>query len=230
MLLFDLIFPKFCLGCNKWGAYLCLNCQKEILQGDLVCPICEKLAIGGKTHPICTKKYGLDGLWSLGVYGGTLKKGIQKLKYKFVTELAEALVNLLLIYSAKYTPLFIEEIKKNRGEGWIIVPVPLYPKREKWRGFNQSALLAKILAKKLGLKYGDYLLRIKHTKPQMKLKGWERKKNIKNAFALAVNSSLLAESILLVDDVWTTGSTLKECCKVLKLGGAKKVWALTLAR
>lgn len=229
MNLFDFFFPKKCCGCGKFGTYFCESCIKTILQSDLVCPSCERPAIGGKVHPLCHKKYGLDGLWSLGIYQNPLKKATQKLKYKFVSDIAESLIDLMIEYWAKYTPQFIEEIKKTRGEGWIIVPVPLHPKREKWRGFNQSALLSKILAQKLGLEYQEALKRIRHTKPQVKLSAWERKKNIKNAFSLTRPYTLDA-NILLVDDVWTTGSTLKECCYVLKRNGAQKIWAITLAR
>lgn len=230
MNLFDLFFPKKCCGCGKFGTYFCEDCVKTILQTDLVCPTCERPAIGGKHHPLCKKRYGLDGLWSLGIYQNPLKKAIQKLKYKFVTDIAETLINLMLEYWAKYTPQFIEEIKKDKGKGWVVVPVPLHPKREKWRGFNQSALLGRILASKMGLEYAEVLKRTKHTKPQVKLSSWERKKNVKNAFSLVSNFHPLSSNILLMDDVWTTGSTLKECCYVLKRNGAQKVWAITLAR
>lgn len=210
------------------------------MQQDLVCPNCEKPAIGGKVHPLCKKRFGLDGLWSLGIYNSgavssfayqnPLKKSIQKLKYKFVADIADTLTDLTLEYWAKFTPQFIEEIKKDRGEGWVVVPVPLHPKREKWRGFNQSALLGKILASKIGLEYAEALKRTKHTKPQVGLASWERKKNINNAFALNLKFEIKNLKFLLVDDVWTTGSTLKECCYILKRNGAKSVWAITLAR
>lgn len=230
MNILDLIFPKFCVGCNKFGTYLCLNCQNNLKQSDLVCPVCEKNSIGGATHPLCRKKYRLDGLWSLGIYEGSLKRAIQKIKYKFVSDVVNSLINLILEYWAKYPPLFLDAIKKDRGVDWVIVSVPLHPKREKFRGFNQSALLGKLLAKKIGLKYGEYLKRIKYTKPQVGLLSYQRKQNIKGAFALNPNCNLKPVNCLLIDDVWTTGSTLKECCYILKRGGAKKVWALTLAR
>lgn len=226
----DLFFPKICCGCGKFGVYLCDKCTKEILQTDLVCPNCEKPAIGGVTHPLCHKKYGLDGLWSLGIYQNPLKKVIQKLKYKFVSDVAEVLVNLMVEYWARYDAQFLSEIKKDRGENWIIVPVPLHPRREKWRGFNQSALLSKILTHKLGLEYAETLKRTRFTKPQVSLKSWQRKQNIKDAFSLVSSFHPLTSNILLIDDVWTTGSTLKECCYVLKRGGVQKVWAITLAR
>lgn len=230
--LFDLLFPKICVGCGKLGIYFCPDCVKNIKQGDLVCPNCERVAVGGKTHPLCKKRYGLDGLWSLGLYQDPLRKAIQKLKYKLVKELGEVLVNLMVEYWAKYTPQFIEEIKKDRGEGWIIVPVPLHYKRQNYRGFNQASLIGQLLSKKLGLEYSEALKRVKHTKQQVGLIGKDRKSNIRNAFVInsLTRRYTLNANILLIDDVWTTGSTLRECCYVLKRGGAQKVWAITLAR
>lgn len=228
--LLDLLFPKICSGCNRWGSYLCQECIKEIKQGELVCPTCERPSIGGFVHPLCKRRYKLDGLWSLGVYEGSLRNIIQKLKYKFVTEAVEVLVNLLIEYWAKFGTSFIEEIRKDQGRGWLVVPVPLHPKRQRERGFNQSALLGKMIAQKLGLGYLEALKRVKHTKPQVGLESWQRKKNIKNAFSVDTKYNIQNTSILLIDDVWTTGSTLKECCFFLKKGGAKKVWATTLAR
>lgn len=228
--LLDLLFPKLCVGCGKWGSYFCPQCIQNITQNDLICPQCKRLAIGGATHPGCRRKYNLDGLWSLGAYHNPLKSAIQKLKYKFVSDLGVTLVDLMIEYWAKYQPQFLEEIKKDKGVGWEVVPVPLHSKRQKWRGFNQAVLLSKILSQKLGLEYQDVLIRVKYTKPQVKLKSWERKENTKNAFILNSKIINLKSNVLLIDDVWTTGSTLKECCYVLKRGGAKKVWAITLAR
>lgn len=230
MNLLDLIFPKFCAGCGKWGYYLCPECISNIPQGELVCPKCEKLAIGGLVHPLCKSRYGLDGLWSLGVYQNPLKKIIQKLKYRFVRESASTIVDLVVKYWARWTPQLLEEVKKDQGRGWVVVPVPLHPQRQRWRGFNQSAELGKLLASKLGLEYQEVLQRIKYTKPQVALKSWERKQNIKGAFDINSKFEFRNSNFLLVDDVWTTGSTLKECGYVLKRGGAKKVWAVTLAR
>lgn len=227
MSLLDLIFPKLCVGCGKLGVYFCPKCVERITQGDLVCPSCGRVAIGGAAHPLCRGKWKLDGLWSLGIYKDPLRKAIQKLKYRYVSELAEVLTDLMIAYWAKYTPQFFDELKK--GGDWVIVPIPLHPRRQKERGFNQSALIGQMLSKKIGLKYSEVLKRVRFTKPQVGLKSWQRKSNIKNAFSLTSNYYLVS-NILLIDDVWTTGSTLKECCYVLKRGGAQKVWAITLAR
>lgn len=232
-LVLDVLFPKKCISCKKEGSYICQDCVSSILQTDLVCPICEGLAVGGQTHPICRKRYGLDGLWSLGIYQGSLKTIIQKLKYEpsLVRDFAPVLVNILIKYWVDFQPFIFDLIKKNKGLGWTICSVPLHWYKENNRGFNQSKLIGQLLSKSLGLDYCDILKRVRLSKPQVKLKGWERQQNISGAFALSPNISVSKSPyILLIDDVWTTGSTLKECCYVLKQAGAKKVWALTLAR
>ena len=230
-LILDLLFPKKCVGCGTSGTYFCQECLSNIKQSDLVCPKCEKLAVGGQTHPVCRRRFGLDGLWSLGIYQDQLRSAIQELKYKGVKELAQILVDVTIEYWARYDPFVLDEIKKDQGQKWIVIPVPMYWLRANSRGFNQSSLIGKILADKLGLTYLDVLKRIRYTKPQVKLKRWDRQKNIRNAFAINPYCNLSPVTcVLLIDDVWTTGSTLKECAFVLKRNGAKKVWALTLAR
>lgn len=227
---FDLIFPRFCVGCNKLGTYFCKKCSQDILQADLICPNCKNQSVGGATHPLCQSPDSLDGLWSFGSYRGNLQKGIQRLKYQFVSDIAPTLVNLMIVYWSKNSPLFLEEVRQDRGMNWLIVPVPLHPKREKFRGFNQSKILAKLLAKKLDLKYAETLKRVRFTEPQVNLKSVKRLQNIKGAFILNPKHSIQNSNVILIDDVWTTGSTLKECCRVLKSSTVKKVWGVTLAR
>ncbi|MBI2012290.1 ComF family protein, partial [Candidatus Daviesbacteria bacterium] len=186
-------------------------------------------SIGGLTHPFCIRRYGLDGLWSLGIYQDPLKRAIQKIKYRWIKELAGDLVDILIEYWARNPPILLDQIKKSQGKDWVITSIPLHWSRKNWRGFNQAELLAKLLAKKLGLKYQELLKRKINTKTQVGLDSYSRRKNIKGAFSLTKPYTLNA-NILLIDDVWTTGATLKECAKVLKRARAKSVWALTLAR
>lgn len=227
--LLDLLFPKRCIGCKKVDTYFCKGCISGILQKDLVCPECERLALGGQTHSVCRKKYGLDGLWSLGIYKGFLKEAIRQLKYGRVSNLTGVLTGILIEYWAKYQPFVYDQINKDREE-WAVTTVPLHWWRGNNRGFNQSSLIGQILSKNLSLPYCDTLKRIRYTKPQVKLKGYDRNKNIKDAFVFSPNYQLQPTNYLLIDDVWTTGSTLRECCDVLKRAGAKQVWAITLAR
>lgn len=230
-LILDILFPKKCAGCKKEGGYFCQDCIGNILQTDLVCPNCDRLAMGGQTHPICKDKFGLNGLWSLGVYKDPLRSAIQQLKYKGIKELAEILVNITLEYWVKYQPFLLDQIKKDKGNGWAVIPVPLHWWRANSRGYNQSSLIGQILSKSLGLGYSEALRRIRFTKSQTKLKGKQRRENIFGAFEISLDyEPRTMNSVLLIDDVWTTGSTMRECCYILKRNGAKKVWAITLAR
>ncbi|MBI3109577.1 ComF family protein [Candidatus Daviesbacteria bacterium] len=232
-LFLEFLFPKKCVGCGKESTYFCKNCIADILQTDLICPQCDNLSIGGLTHPGCEKSFSLDGLWSLGIYQGSLKRAIQKLKYEpsLVKDFAPVLADITVEYWEKHQPYLFDLIRKDQGKDWVIIPVPLHWFRENKRGFNQAKLIGQIISKKLGLAYCDGLKRIRYTKSQVKLKKHARRQNIRDAFAISSNCNLSPETcILLIDDVWTTGSTLRECCYVLKKHGAQKVWALTLAR
>lgn len=237
-LVLDLLFPKKCVGCRQEGSFFCQDCISNITQTDLVCPKCEKLAVGGQTHPICRRKFGLDGLWSLGIYQNPLREAIKQLKYQRVKELSESLSDILIEYWARYQPFVFDQMKKDGGEGWVLIPVPLHWFRQNDRGFNQSSLFGQSLSKKLGLDYCEALKRIRFTKPQVGLLGKDRHQNIRSAFEITKPYTLPPKEgrvdpkpyVLLIDDVWTTGSTLRECCYILKRNGAKKVWALTLAR
>lgn len=140
-----------------------------------------------------------------------LKKAIHSFKYKFIKDLAKPLGKLLL--------------KKINFDYDLIVPVPLHPKRLHWRGFNQAELLAREIDDQ---KVINILVKTKNTKPQMELSEKQRKENIKNTFQCFVN--LKNKTILLIDDVETTGSTLNECKKALLRAGAKEVRCLTLAK
>ena len=230
-LILDLFFPKKCVGCKRFDTYFCQDCIRNIKQSDLVCPKCEKLAVGGQTHPVCRRRFGLDGLWSLGIYQDPLREAIKQFKYQQVSQFADVLSDVVIEYWVRFQPFILDTIKKDRGKGWVLIPVPLHWYRQNDRGFNQSSAMGKFISKKLGLDYSEALKRSRYTKSQAKLKSSARHQNIKGAFELSPSISISQyPNILLIDDVWTTGSTIRECCYTLKRGGAKKVWAITLAR
>jgi ComF family protein len=107
-----------------------------------------------------------------------------------------------------------------------IVPVPLSTQRQNWRGFNQS----KILAQKLNWQVKEFLQKSKHTTAQARLHRSDRLKNPGESFSLVKNANVKGKTIILVDDVYTTGATLQECAKVLKQNGAGKVFAMVWAK
>lgn len=226
----NLLFPKICLGCGKWGEYLCSDCLNFIKVCDTrICPVCQKPSFAGLTHFSCQRSWSLDGLTSIFVYKGIIKRAITKLKYNFVTDLKEIILDLFLSFCGEDKALtkFISQ------ENVFLVPVPLFWQRQNWRGFNQSELLGEIMAKKLGIGFlPKLLLRSKNTSPQARLEKKKREENVLGTFKFnsKLNINFISLRVVLFDDVWTTGATIRECTKVLKRKGIREVWGLTLAR
>lgn len=220
MTLLDLIFPKRCVSCLQFGAYICSRCfsQIEYIRGP-VCPVCQRQAVGGGTHPGCRNRYRLDGLVVMCRYRGPIRKAIVQVKYKWVYDLERIFADLIA------DNLWRFDLPKNL----VLVSVPLHSKRKKWRGFNQAETLARLLAKSLGMPFADILIRVIDTKTQVGLKRDERRKNVVGAFSIKEGTKVRGKTILLVDDVYTSGATMGECCRVLKKAGAKEVWGMAVA-
>jgi ComF family protein len=164
----------------------------------------------------------MEGVVSAVAYRGVVKRLVTSFKYRYVREMAGTLVELLETYTDT------EQI----GNDAVVVPVPLHPRRERWRGFNQADLLGKAVAEYFGWELAEKaLVRRKFTQPQMTLKGEERRKVLVGAFEKGAEiEKARGKRVVLVDDVWTTGATMRECTKVLRRLGAGEVWGLTLAR
>jgi len=226
----DLLFPRHCLGCGKTGLYFCSDCTARIKKVSQICPVCEKPSPFGQTHRFCETKYSLAGLISLFPYEGIVRNAIHKLKYKLVTDLETELWQVIknTLEEKKQELTIFNQFLADKP---TVVPIPLYWYKENLRGFNQSSLLGKRLAKFFDLPFSDKILvRQKNVISQTKLAFKERKENVKGIFRALPQIQNSLPNILLVDDVWTTGSTLKEAARTLKDAGAKTVWGLTLAR
>src|SRR3972149_2452937 len=226
MAISDFLFPKKCLGCGRAGRYVCGECIKKVETPFLICPQCGRKSVDGMVHAKCLKPQSLDGAISLWKYQGVVRKAVLGLKYKFALEIAGELAAHTTNAIKNYTGFMPQEV--------VLVPIPLYWLRGNWRGFNQVEAVGKGIASSLGWKFAsDLLIRKKSAKPQAELKGEQRKQNVRGIFAVNPKYQPLAishQSFILFDDVWTTGSTLKEAAKVLKRAGINNLWALTLAR
>ena len=147
---------------------------------------------------------------------------MQKFKYGGKVSLGKPLGRLM----ARGCEEFLRECDAD-----VIVPVPLHPKRLRWRGFNQSVLLARQVSCAYDTPMDAFvLLRRRETPPQTQLTEEERQKNMRGAFMLNPDKSIEDKRILLIDDVYTSGATVNECSRALRRGGAPEVYVLTLAR
>ena len=219
MNLLDLFFPARCVGCGKIGSYICQKCQKTIEFIPQRCPECDRQAIGGMTHPRCLKTYGLNGVISVFRYDGVVKKTIKALKYRLISDVAKTLITLIPHEPVSWLP-----------QGLVLYPMPLHKDRLRWRGFNQAEILGTYLNKKLNiLTVSDLLDRRPQQTAQADIH--DRAARIKNAQGLfTLKTKKLPENILLFDDVYTTGATMKAAAQVLKRGRVKIVWGLSVAR
>jgi ComF family protein len=184
------------------------------------CIVCDKGSLYGQTHRSCSEATVIDYTVGFFKYNKVSRKIIHELKYRFSTQLQNYISNLI-----KRRLRFFRLPKKA-----IITSVPLHPSRKKWRGFNQSELLAKELAELKDWEFQNLLVRNKHTTPQAQTKLKERKKNIEGVFKLASNlqkTSLKNNNIIVFDDIITTGSTIKECCQQIAVLKPKTITAIS---
>ncbi len=152
-------------------------------------------------------------------------KIIRQLKYNSLNR-GEEVFQILIDHWWKNNSLPLLNLWENSN--FVIQPVPLSQNRYRWRGFNQAEVLAKLFAKKLRLKTVDYLLRHKESLPRLRLSLSERQKSIRGSYSLR-SKDIKGKNFIVVDDIVTTGSTLKEISRILKRNGANQVWYLTLS-
>ena len=234
----DLLFPKKCVNCQKEGTWLCRHCLNKIVMVKAPsCPNCNRLTSMGQFCPRCRIKTSLTGVITAAHYEeGPLKEAIHNFKYNGVRDLVTDLADILAMRLEDGFP----------NGRLVLVPVPLHPKRQGERGFNQAQELAKKVAEYFDIEIVNCLKRIRETDPQVKKTGLERKENVVGAFRLSqdqdqiqnevpgpedgASPDIRGKTVLLVDDVFTTGTTLSECGRMLRQAGARQVWGLVLAK
>src|SRR3990167_7194631 len=208
------VLPTDCPGCGQPSEGICSDCLKRVvLVRSQGCYYFGTLGAGGRTCPACRRRSALSGVAVAAHYEGAIKEAIQKFKYESGRGLASALAPILKI-----------AIRGTRARA--LVAVPLHRRREWYRGYNQSELLAQAISSD-DLPYLGILRRVRHGRPQVELGRRERLKNLEAAFE-AVGTP--PPRVLLIDDVATPGAPLKACARVLRAAGAREVWAAVLAR
>ena len=236
----DLVFPAVCPVCERALGDgrrdpLCGECWTRIERiADPCCDCCGvpfgvfesaprssvSPPAGAGTCEACTKEPP-PFVWARAAahYGGPLRDAVHAFKFRRKRALARPLAALVL-----------EHYDANLARGFdALVPVPLSAEREHERGFNQAALLAECLGRDLGLPVkARWLRRTRTTPPQSELGAAERHANVRGAFAAPPRVS--GRAVIVVDDVFTTGATVTECCRALTSAGARRVAVLTVAR
>ncbi|MDP3004036.1 MAG: ComF family protein [Candidatus Azambacteria bacterium] len=234
--LLDLVFPRFCLGCekemaSKQSVLVCDACfGKIILNSGVQCHICgSRISVPEGHNKRCRKKTPLKGLFAASQYQNPiLKEMIHQFKYQSVESLKKPLAKLIIAYITK--ELLIDKLANS-----VLVPIPLTLKRKINRGFNQSELLAKEIGKFLNCPVINLLKRKQFASPQVEISDWQkRKENISGAFALNAKIPMGQFGdiikVILIDDVATSGATLEEAALILRSAGIKEIYGLVVAR
>jgi ComF family protein len=202
--LLDLLFPPRCPGCRRVGAWFCTECQSRLQPPPV--------------RVVGRPSASIEGLATVALYTSPLREAIHQFKYGDNCGLAWVLgQHLTAAWEDACIP--VDEL----------LPVPLHPSRLAERGYNQSLLLARVVAGQTGLPLVEgALVRRRATRPQVALTTEERLTNVRGAFSC--EQEVRGRRILLIDDISTTGATLEACGLALRASGAAEVWAAALAK
>ena len=208
------LFPRRCLFCREVlpapsRRPLCTACRQFYKPGGRICPWCEGV-FRGKAPCFCpVEEMPLRGLFVIALYDSRWRRLVHDLKYK----------NRKAVIAPLATWLAGEIIDHDYCNPGLVVPVPLHPVREKERGYNQAALLARHTARSLKIPFRKLLIKEKQTRSQTSISRRERHENVRGAFR-CLPGDYSGTKVLLVDDVYSTGSTMKEAASILSLSGA----------
>ena len=219
--IFDMIFPNTCIGCGCTGTLLCSACASQLQRANQTCPVCGHASADGAAHAGCTeyavKMHAPVQIFSaFNFHDPIVQAAVHDLKYHCVRG-----------YAKVFAGLIVGELKSSLPNSAVVTPVPIHRRKLAERGFNQSDLIAQEIAMLSGLTYKPLLTKARHTKSQTAVTGTERREQLRGTFTASSASGL---HIVLVDDVCTTSSTLRECAKILYESGASTVSCLTFAK
>lgn len=227
------LLPRTCYACRRdvpfgWEAPLCAACRERVqTPGPLYCLRCGKPLPDGGAHCYQCRgskagKFSCKIIRSAVLFNPPMRALVHAFKYADRMQLA--------VYLAQYMAWQWDKYPDLHG-AQLLLPVPLHAKKLKRRGYNQSALLARALGGILHLPEAeDVLVRVRNTPSQTGFGREGRLQNMRGAFACVRPEAVKGKTVLLIDDVATTGATLEGCAEALKAAGAKKVMAYTLAR
>ncbi|MCY3543027.1 MAG: ComF family protein [Chloroflexi bacterium] len=216
----NLALPERCVVCGREGRYICHACEIELpAMGRPYCVVCAAPEVPQLCDSCYRRAPAFDSVRAPFEFRGPARQIVHDLKYRGVRIAAPYVARLLADY-----------LRRNPYPADAYCPVPLHPRRERNRGFNQSALIARELSALTGVAVdADALRRSRHTPPQVSMDtAGARQRNIADAFECAISAN--GKRYILIDDVVTTGSTMSACAAALKDAGATHVWGIGFAR
>ena len=226
----DFLFPPRCPACDRWTerVALCAACAAAIAPArSPLCLTCGESFPGAGPDHRCSRCFEhpphYERARACALYRNDKRSPLIDALHRFKYGRDVTLAPVLGAFLAERCPLRIDHD--------LLVPVPLDLQRLRWRGFNQAAMLARELGTRRDRSVHPMALRrCRHTPPQVGLGVEERRRNVAGAFALRDPAAVRGRTILLIDDVMTTGATVEECAKTLRRGGARRVDVAVLAR
>lgn len=220
----DLLFPRVCLGCQTEGSFFCRACRSELVFSAPHCLVCSKRNFTAVLCGACERQSGLRRFLTPFSYRTpAIRDLIHAYKFDGARELASFFADMIAAFCEFYG------IRPPASA--ILVPIPIHRHRERQRGFNQSALLADELARRLRLVVAPALRRPRWNTPQTEMESYAaRRKNVAGAFTIADAAAIRDRTVILVDDVAASGATLSEAARILRTHGAHTVWAVTIAK
>lgn len=209
----NLVYPNVCGFCNRINMHnLCKFCELKLNKYVLNCI---------KDYRKDNSKH-FDYLYSSLKYENIVREKIIAYKFGEAAYLYRTFVKIIIKNAKIYR--FLQSYD-------IIIPVPMYKTKKNVRGYNQSELIAKEIAKTLNIKFRNNILtKIKNTKVQSTLSKNKRQENVRNVFEIINKEEIRNKKVILIDDIYTTGSTVNECARVLKKAGAKEIFVVTIAK
>lgn len=220
----DILYPRRCAMCDKplkkSEPYVCEKCSGKVrfISGKTCIKCGRKMSDGAgrMCHECINADHSFDEAFAPFIYEGDIRESIARFKYRGRAEYATFYARCMYEYG------------KNRIKNWhadVLVPVPIHKSRLAKRGYNQADLIARELARLTGIPVtGDLIERVKKTEAQKELNAVQRKNNLRGAFAYKTGK-LVPETVIIVDDIFTTGSTVNAVSRILKEYGAKRVYA-----
>lgn len=210
------IAPHECLGCSIEGALLCSECIRYLIPTKQGCCHCSRLTDDGRTCIGCLPYSDLYAVRVATAYKAIAKDLIWHLKFNGTQAAASEVANSLVAYVPN-------------DPDYVIVPIPTATSRIRQRGYDQANLIARELAKKTKTPYSPVLRRIGQTNQRGSSRD-QRTSQLENAYRITHAARIKGKHVLLIDDVFTTGSTLEAAAKVMKYSGARRVTGLVFAR